>query len=66
MYGDALGQVRAVKAKHGENGCLFGLYEKVALSDVEREALGKSMMGTEAEETRKVVRCILGKKLGLL
>jgi FAD/FMN-containing dehydrogenase len=66
MYGDASRQVEAVKARHGEKGCLFGLYEKVVLSDVERAELGKSMIGTEAEETRKVVRCILGKKLGLL
>jgi delta24-sterol reductase len=65
MYGDALRQVKKVKEIYGEEDCFFGLYEKVALSKDERKDLGKPMLGTEAEETRKVVWDIMRSKVGL-
>ncbi|KAI9639129.1 uncharacterized protein MKK02DRAFT_39412 [Dioszegia hungarica] len=65
MYGEALKAVEGVRRSYGEEGCFFGLYEKVGLSERDRDELGRPMRGSEAEETRKVVRDILGKKLGL-
>lgn len=65
MYGKALEQVNKIKEGHGGEDCFFGLYEKVALSPKEREELGKPMIGTEAEETKKVVLDIIRSKLRL-
>lgn len=64
MYGDALREVEQVKRKYDEEGCFFGLYKKVALSAVDRNNLGKPMLGTESEETRKVVIDIIRRRLG--
>jgi len=65
MYSKALKDVEKVKSGNGGEGCFFGLYEKVALSTTERQALVKPMLGTEAEETRKVVVDIIKRRLGL-
>jgi len=65
MYGEALEQVNQVKNGIGGDDCFFGLYEKVALSSTEREELVKPMLGTEAEETKKVVVDIMKRRLGL-
>jgi hypothetical protein len=65
MYGGALEQIQNVKKGGGGEDCFFGLYEKVALSSDEREELTKPMLGTEAEETRKVVVDIIKSRLGL-
>ena len=65
MYGEALEQVNQVKNGIGGDDCFFGLYEKVALSSTEREELVKPMLGTEAEETKKVVVDIMKRRVGL-
>jgi len=65
MYGEALRHVKEVKNGLGEDDCFFGLYEKVALSGTEREELAKPMLGTEAQETKKVVVDIIKRRLGL-
>jgi delta24-sterol reductase len=65
MYGKALEHVKEVKNGLGGDDCVFGLYEKVALSSTEREELAKPMFGTEAQETRKVVVDIIKRRLGL-
>jgi len=65
MYGHALEQVKQVKCGYADADWLYGLYEKVALSTVEREELERPMLGTEAEETRQVVIGILKSKLGI-
>jgi delta24-sterol reductase len=66
MYGDALVQMRRLKAANGGDDCFFGLYDKVALSTADRKELGQQMLGTEAEETRKVVKDILISKFKAL
>ena len=65
MYGKALEHVKEVMNGTGGDDCFFGLYEKVALSGTEREELAKPMLGTEAQETRKVVVDIIKRRLGL-
>jgi delta24-sterol reductase len=65
MYGIALERMKKVKKGSGGDDCFFGLYEKVALSSAERDELTKPMLGTEAEETRKVVVDIMKRRLGL-
>jgi delta24-sterol reductase len=63
IYGDAERQVdKIVKRNDGED-CFFGLYDKVTLSATERMGLAEPMLGTEAEENRKVVKDILSRKL---
>lgn len=55
MYGEATKHVARVREVYGGTDCFFPLYEKVALSDTERMELGRPMLGSEGEETRKVV-----------
>jgi len=62
MYGDAIEHIDGVKGANGAEDCFFGLYEKVRLSQAEREEFGKPMLGTEGEETRKVVKDIMKRK----
>jgi hypothetical protein len=63
IYGGAIQNVERVKGKYGSD-CFFGLYDKVALGEEEREELGVPMRGTEEEELRRVVSRILRSKLG--
>lgn len=65
MYGEAVKEVEGVSESYGGKGNFFGLYEKVALSEEEREELGRPVEGTEIEAMRKVIKDILGKKVGL-
>ncbi|KAL7423954.1 hypothetical protein Q5752_001539 [Cryptotrichosporon argae] len=65
IYGDGLERMQAVREAYGGADCFFDLYDKVALSEAEREALGKPMRGTEEEELRAVVKDIALSKLGL-
>lgn len=65
MYGDAVKEVEGISEKYGGKGNFFGLYEKVGLSERDRQELGKPVMGTEMQAMRKVVWDILGKKVGV-
>lgn len=64
IYGEALEEVEDVRRKYGE-GCFFDLYQKVALSQEERDELNKPMPGSETEAMKKVVRDIIRSKVGL-
>ena len=64
IYGEALKEVEGVKRRYGE-GCFFDLYQKVALSQEEREELDKPMPGSEAEAMKQVIRDIIRSKVGL-
>ncbi|ORY25451.1 hypothetical protein BCR39DRAFT_544138 [Naematelia encephala] len=65
MYGSALLEIDKVKLKYGSN-CFYELYQKVRLTDKEREELSVPIIGTETEALKRVVRSILLSKLGLV
>jgi delta24-sterol reductase len=64
MYGAAVMEVEGVSERHGAKGNFFGLYEKVALSEEDRAALGRPVEGTEVQAMKQVVWDIVRQKLG--